>query len=178
MKIWRIAVTAYLLIVAQTGGAQSASSSLVGTVSGFDGSIVGNAPVRARNEAASIDARARSSATGRYEFRDLPAGTYVVSVHTQCCAFNPYVNADVTVGEAEEHELDIELPQGFSLKIEGDDPSQVIADLLGQQTIPDLPVPRAIDGRPDLSGVWLITRDPFPEEPQALPWAAEALWKF
>jgi hypothetical protein len=38
--------------------------------------------------------------------------------------------------------------------------------------VPDLPVPR-LAGRPDLSGLWLVDIDPFPEQPEALPWAEE-----
>ena len=173
MKIWNTALAAYLLVVGQTTVPQSGSASLEGTVSGFDGSVVGDAPVRARNPAAGIDARTRSSPTGRYEFRDLPEGTYVVSVNMPCCVFDPYVNPDVTVGEGQTRELDIELSQGLSLNIEGDDPTQVNSALLERQIVPDLPTPRSADGRPDLSGVWLISRDPFPEAPEPLPWAAE-----
>jgi hypothetical protein len=37
--------------------------------------------------------------------------------------------------------------------------------------IPSRPVPR-VGGKPDLSGVWVEIDDPYPEQAQALPWAA------
>jgi hypothetical protein len=36
-------------------------------------------------------------------------------------------------------------------------------------------MPRNAAGKPDLSGVWVATDDPYPEEPQVLPWAAALL---
>ena len=38
--------------------------------------------------------------------------------------------------------------------------------------VPLRPVPRGTDGKPDLSGVWLETDDPYPQAPEALAWAA------
>ncbi|HSR07366.1 MAG TPA: hypothetical protein VLM42_09460, partial [Bryobacteraceae bacterium] len=40
--------------------------------------------------------------------------------------------------------------------------------------VPSRPVPR-ISGHPDLSGVWVAIDDPYPEEPQVLPWAAAVI---
>ncbi len=174
MNISGIIVTACLLAISQTGTAQPASGALVGTVLGPDGSVVRDAPVGARNEATGTDARTRSTLTGRYEFLDLPAGTYVLSVNFQCCDFDPYVNDSVIVDAGDTYEFDIQLVEGISLGVEGDSPATVNAQLLSRQSIPNLPVPRTADGRPDLSGVWLTTsEDPYPDEPEALPWAAE-----
>jgi hypothetical protein len=39
--------------------------------------------------------------------------------------------------------------------------------------IPDIAAPRLANGKPDLSGVWLTSEDPYPETPKALPWAAK-----
>jgi hypothetical protein len=35
------------------------------------------------------------------------------------------------------------------------------------------PTPRTAEGHPDLSGAWNGNDDPYPEEPEMLPWAAE-----
>ncbi len=173
MKIRGVVVAACLLAISQTGTAQPASGSLVGAVLDPNGSVVRDAPVRARNEATGTDARTRSALTGRYEFRDLPAGTYELSVIFPCCDFDRYVNDSVTVDVGETYEFDIRLVEGISLSVEGDSPATVNAQLLSRQSIPDLPVPRTAGGRPDLSGVWLTSEDPYPDEPEALSWAAE-----
>ena len=169
MKIRVILVTAYVLTTAQSGTSQPASGGVTGTVFHSDGSTVSEAPVRVRNEANGIDARTRSTETGRFEFTDLPAGTYILSVAIPCCEFLPYVNDSVTVTEGQGFQFDIHLAPG-NINVEGDDPAQVNADLLGKQIIPDLPVPRMRDGRPDLSGVWLFVNDPYPEDPKILDW--------
>ena len=171
MKIRESVVAACLLAISQTVTAQPAPGSVIGTVLHPDDSVIADAPVRARNDATGTDARTRSTSTGRYEFQDLPAGTYVLSLHMPCCDFRPYVNDNVVVNVGEAHEFDIHVEGGMS--IEGDDPGTVNAQLLSRQIIPDLPVPRTANGRPDLSGLWLTSRDPYPEEPKALEWAEQ-----
>jgi len=151
--------------------AQGPTGSLVGSVLHPDGSLIADAPVWIRNEAMAVDARTRSSAAGRFEFPDLPGGTYVVSVQMPCCDFIPYKSEDVVVTAGVEGEFDIHLVLG-ELSIEGDDPATVNQEILSRQNIPDLPAPRTVGGRPDLSGVWLIrVFDPYPQAPKALPWA-------
>jgi hypothetical protein len=53
----------------------------------------------------------------------------------------------------------------------GDDPGRNAEMIRQRQTVPLQPVPRLADGRTDLSGVWLINPDLYPERPDALPWA-------
>lgn len=172
MKIRVSVVAAYVLAVLQLASAQTTTGSLTGSVLHPEGSVIAEAPVRVRNETMGVDARTRSSSAGRYEFRDLPAGTYLLSVHMPCCDFDPYVNDEVEVTVGELRDLDIHLELG-ELSIEGDDPAAVNADLLRRQVVPDAPTPRTVDGTPDLSGVWLTSFDPYPERAKALPWAED-----
>ncbi len=172
MKITGILVVTCLLAISQTSIAQSTSGSLAGTIFHSDGSTIADAPIRARNEATSTDARTRSSPTGRFEFTDLPAGTYRLTVNMSCCEFLPYSDDAVTVAEGQANQFDIQMAPG-NIFVEGDDPAAVNADLLSRQVIPDLPVSRMADGHPDLSGVWLTKDDPYPEDPQVLEWAGE-----
>jgi Carboxypeptidase regulatory-like domain len=172
MKIWSVLVPALLLAVAQSAAAQS-SGSLRGTVLESSGATIPDAPIRARNAATGTDARTRSADDGSYEFTDLPAGTYLVTLNMPCCRYWPYVNDAVTV-EAGRNELDIELADG-SLSVEGDDIAIVNEEILSRQVVPDLPVPRMADGRPDLSGVWLPQEDPYPEDPKLLEWAGKVM---
>jgi hypothetical protein len=168
---WKIVFSVCVLLIAQTTHAQSNSGSLSGRVVGPDGAAVADAPIRAVNAATGTDARTYSSASGRYVLQNLPPGKYVVSIAMPCCAFAPYKNEDVAVTVGQALELNLELKEGESLNVLGDDPETIAAELRRRQTIPNLPVPRTSSGRPDLSGVWLVGSDPFPEQPEALPWA-------
>ncbi len=157
----------------QYANAQLASSSISGSVLYSDGSVVADAPVRARSAATGTDARTRSSEDGRYDLPGLPAGTYTVSVVMPCCAFTPYSQDDVSLTADEVLQLDIRLVEGSSLNTLGDDPATMIGEVRRRQVITEVAVPRMADGRPDLTGVWLRNDDPYPEQPQALQWAAD-----
>lgn len=172
MRIERTAMLASLLLVGNLIATGTAMAGLEGRVFHFDGSTIADAGVRVRNDAADIDERARSSADGRFEFPDLPPGRYVVSVNMNCCLFLPYVNDSVEVGSDGDTQFDIRLV-AFNVNVEGDDPATVNADLLARQVVEDRPIPRMADGTPDLSGVWLLSNDPFPETPPAQEWAQE-----
>jgi hypothetical protein len=74
---------------------------------------------------------------------------------------------------AEGLEFDVHMVQGDSLNTLGDDPATVADFVRSRQQIPDLDVPRRPDGRPDLSGVYLVGHDPFPTSPNPTEWAAE-----
>lgn len=171
MKTCIAAVTASLLIMVQGATAQPAPGSLVGRVLHPEGYGVRNAPIRARNEATGTDARTRSSESGAYSFEDLPPGNYTVSIVMPCCEYDPYVNDSVVVNAGETRVFDIEL--AAELNIEGDDPARLNAEFRDRQVIPDKPVPRTAQGHPDLTGVWLTSEDPYPEQARALPWAEE-----
>jgi len=168
----RTSMLAGPILIFVLSGAVADAATLTSNVLHFDGSTIADAPVRARNATAGIDVRMMTTAEGRYEFADLPAGTYLVTVNMECCLFYPYVNDSVEVPPSGTSELDIQLA-AFNVNVEGDDPATVNADLARRQVIPDLPVPRMADGKPDLSGVWLFSTDPYPETPPALDWAQE-----
>jgi hypothetical protein len=167
----RIVVVVCALLTAQITAAQPSSSSLSGLVTGPDGAPFANVPIRAVNEATGTDARTFSSASGHYEIRGLPAGTYVVSIAPPCCSLVPYSNDGVIIAAGAARDLDIQIEE--TLIALGDDPGTIAAHMRDRQVIPDLPVPQTAAGKPDLSGVWLLFTDPFPEPPEALPWAEE-----
>lgn len=163
----------FTLAIAPTVSGQSGSSALSGVVVDYAGAPVANAPVRARNDAAGVDERTRSNEDGSYAFADLVPGTYTVSVTMSCCAYLPFRRDDIMLETGATLRLDIDLEEGVSLNTLGDDPETMISEIRDRQVIPDEPVPRMTDGRPDLTGVWLRSEDPYPEPPNALPWAAE-----
>lgn len=116
--------------------------------------------------------RTRSEEDGRYEFPDVPSGTYLLTVNITCCLYNPYVNDAVEVRDGTAAELDIRLTE-FNIAVEGDEALAVNSELMSRRKVPDLPVPRMPGGQPDLSGVWLPSDDPYPDDPQLLEWAGE-----
>ncbi len=154
---------------AQSTIAQPSSSTLSGVVTGPTGAPFADVPIRAVNEATGTDARTFSSESGRYEIQGLPAGTYAVSIRPPCCSFVPYSNDNVVLAAGAEHDLNVQIEE--TLIALGDDPGIIAAEMRNRRVIPDLPVPRTLEGHPDLSGVWLIGSDPFPEQTEALPWA-------
>jgi hypothetical protein len=162
MRDWKTVISVCLLLTAQTAAAQTNSGSLFGIVVGPDGAPVVNVPIRAVNAATSTDARTYTSASGRYELPKLPGGKYVVSVAMPCCAFASYRNDGIALETGQALELTIQLQEGVSLNVLGEDPATIAAELRSRQVIPDLPVPRTA-GKPDLSGVTPSKhRSPFP----------------
>ena len=169
----RLSVTICLLSITQPGITQSDSGSLTGTITGPYGAAVSGAAVRARDAANGVDERTRSTATGNFELNDLPGGTYVLSVGTPCCAYRRHTSEPIALRAGDVHRVDINLREGVSLNTLGDDPGTIAAEILDRQVVPNLPVPRTTDGRPDLTGVWLRSDDPYPNVAEPLSWAAD-----
>jgi hypothetical protein len=164
------------------------SNSITGVVSDPLGVAVANAPIQAANKRTGATVQTSSSISGRFALSNLEPGTYEVSLTMPCCAFKPFVKDDVNVeGAAQSVELDIRLQQDGDFATTGlaDDPGILAAAV--RKRIPSAgvrPTPKTSDGRPDLSGVWLVSDDPYPQQPLPLPHAAalakqrdDGLWK-
>jgi hypothetical protein len=89
-------------------------------------------------------------------------------------AYVPFLNPNVELGSAQNLRLDIALASG-NLGTVGDDPFTYLTAIRAKAASLTGPVPRAGDGRPDLSGIWNGNDDLFPESPALLPWAAAVL---
>src|SRR3974390_3470116 len=87
-----------------------------------------------------------------------------------CCAYNRF-SKEVTVAAGARVQLDVALTETINGTTLGDDPGRVAAAMRDRAKVPSKPAPR-VGGRPDLSGVWLDTGDPYPEAAELLPWAA------
>jgi len=148
-------------------------AALIGRVLAPDGAAISNAPVRLRDESAGLDLQARSAEDGRYEFPDVPPGTYRVTINMPCCLYNPYANDAVEVGGAAA-ELDIRMTF-YNIPIEGDEQITLNSELRNQRATLDLPVPRMPGGQPDFSGIWLPSDDPYPDEAHLQDWATDVM---
>ncbi|HXP87901.1 MAG TPA: carboxypeptidase-like regulatory domain-containing protein [Bryobacteraceae bacterium] len=149
---------------------QTGRSSLTGVISDPHG-VVAEAPIQMKNKATGALTRTASKSDGSYAFSNLPAGTYELTIVMPCCAYNRF-SKDVTVDASQSAQLDIRLSETINGTTLGDDPGRTAAMMRKRAKVPNKPVPRAAGGKPDLSGVWLDNRDPYPEQAELLPWAA------
>lgn len=149
--------------------AQSGRSSLAGTVSDSNGATVSDAPIQLRNKTTGALARTTSKSGGRYTLADLPPGVYELTLVMPCCAYGS-IQQDVTLEAGQSSKLDILLKETINGNTLGDDPGRAATAMRKRANVPSRPAPR-LGGKPDLSGVWVVTDDPYPETPETLPWA-------
>lgn len=151
--------------------AQTAPVSLQGRVTYPDGSPVPNAPIQVKHKPDGAFVRTRSDARGLYKFAGLASGKWELSLQMPCCAYSD-VDKEVDIAAGKGQQLDISLVETINGSTLGDDPGRTADAMRKRQHVPAGPAPRTATGVPDLSGVWLLTDDPYPEEPQLLPAAA------
>ena len=151
--------------------AQNGPSALTGVVSEPNSGAVSEAPIQLTNKATGAVARTRSQPDGRYSFSGIAPGAYELSLTMPCCAFNTFAK-DVLLAAGKTVQLDIRLEETVNGSTLGDDPGRLARTMRNRAKVPSQPPPRNSAGKPDLSGVWIATDDPYPEDPDALPWAA------
>src|SRR5262249_50866394 len=114
-----------------------------------------------------------SAKNGRFDFKQLPAGTYELLVPAVGFTLDKFERKNIAIGRGQTSQQDIKMEWGANLGTPGDDPSIFMraqyANTCGAAN-------RAVDGRPDPSGVWNGNDDPNPVDPPMLPWA-EAITK-
>ncbi len=171
MKIYTVMPFYLLLAVGMSQACAQETGSISGTVYGPYEDQVRYAAIQATNVKTGKKIRSQSTRDGAYEISDLARGSYTLKINMPCCAYQPYESEEIEVFGAARFEIQLE--EGTSFNTVGDDPGVIAAIIKDRQTIPDEPMPRLLDGTPDLSGVWLVGEDPFPQEANALPWAKE-----
>ena len=152
-----------------------AQTTLTGTVTGFDGETMVNVPVQVEYLETSRSLYTNTDNQGGFTFTELAPGVYTLSIAMPCCAYEGFTEEEIEVAAGSTRTFNVTLKEGFSLSTLGDDPATIANIVRDRQVIPDLPVPRLGNAKPDLSGVWLVNSDPFPQKPQALPWAEKVL---
>ena len=146
--------------------ASAQTSAITGSVLDRFGVIVARAPVEARHTTTGVVHRTFASDQAAYELRQLPAGTYDVSV--TLIGFRPFRRENVALAAGQALRLDIRMEDGETLNTPG--------EFYFRRAVGNPPAgaaPRAPNGRPDFSGVWLPSANTSPEPPPILP-AAEA----
>lgn len=153
--------------------AQDTSAVIRGTIYGPQGETVPYMWVQATEANAEEKKRDESTTEGHYEIAGLSAGRYTLKINTPCCAYVSFDSEEIEIESGEVREFEIRLDEGDSFNTVGDDPGVIASYLRSEAVIPDEPPPVMPDGKPDLSGIWLIGNDPFPEKRVAHPWAEE-----
>jgi len=171
----RIVTFGLMACVPFTASSQGGYGVISGTVFGPSGETVPDLPIQATHAASGEYERTRSAANGEYMLTTLAAGSYTVTISILCCTYESYKNEEIVVAAGETTSLEIQLEgMGNDYFVTfGDYSDPLAAAIRKKQEIPDLPVPRLPDGKPDLSGMWLVGKDPYPQSADAHPWAAE-----
>lgn len=146
--------------------AQSGSGAISGNVFDPFGHALAGAPVQAKNAATGAVVKASSAASGSYTLKDLPAGSYNISVNIP--GLKGYDRAGVVVAEAKTTALDIHIEETSQLSTLGEDTLAITADAKKHHP-PSGPAPRMADGKPDLSGIWWQPGTTDPGRPEFLP---------
>ncbi len=154
--------------------AQSGPSSLSGVISDPNGAVVADAPIQVKNKITGAVARTSSKSDGSFTLAGLAAGTYEFSIVMPCCAYQE-TQRELVLETGQTAQLNIKLSETVNGTTLGDDPGRLAAIMRKRAKVPSQPVPRSAGGKPDLSGVWVAVDDPYPEEPQPLPWAAAVI---
>ena len=168
---------AAVFLVCLTTSACADPASVFGTVSGADGVTLEHAPLQVVNSSTGERTRTYTAKGGHYEIAGLEPGDYTISVNWQCCAYEDLEDEPITLESGQALQFDVVLAEEDNLIALSDDPGWINAEVRNRRVLPDAPVPRQGD-RPDLSGVWLMEDDPFPEDPKPLPWAEKFAEEF
>src|SRR5437762_8986738 len=106
----QLTLTVLLLAVAVSALAQHFTGSIRGTVHDTSGAIIVGAKVTLKGEGTGISKTMDTNAAGVYAFRELPVGTYEISVEQ--AGFKGAVDKNIILNVADERAVDFSLETG------------------------------------------------------------------
>ena len=151
---------------------QTEAGSIAGSVFDPAHAPAAGVSVEARNTETGTDYKAVSSAKGEYTFAQLPPGTYDLFVID--AKYRPFVRRGIAIRGGQAAALEIQLASSAGmLATLGEMPA--LFELFSKKPPPPAgPAPRTPDGKPDFSGVWLVSPTSVggrAQQPDLLPWA-------
>lgn len=156
----------FMALVSTPAFAQTAT--VAGSITDRYGVAVPRAPVEAKDSATQAVYSTLADDQGRYSLKELPPGTYAVSI--DWIAFRKFQRENVVLGSGQSLRLDIRLEDGETLNT----PGELYFRHAAEPALKGRP-PRGPGGKPDFSGVWLPSTDPRPQQPDILPAAAAVM---
>src|SRR5882672_9167525 len=104
-----------ILALACSGFAQVQNGQLAGTVTDPSGAAIANAKVTVTNPATGVNLSATTNSTGNYTVREVPVGTYKVTVEAP--GFKTVSNTDVTINAGTIAHVDSKMTMGQAREI-------------------------------------------------------------
>ena len=154
-------------------GPALSQTAVTGAITDPEGGAFPGAFVTLKNTQTAAVSNVVSAAGGKYSIDPVAPGVYELSVNMP--GMKSYKRDGISVQQGQTLRIDVRLEDGPSLRTLGEDPAAIAAVFINRPPPPTGPAPRTLDGKPDLSGVWLGGPVQLPEL-DMLPWA-EALTK-
>jgi hypothetical protein len=145
----------------------------MGRVSDPEGAAFSGAFVQLKNESTNVLLNAVSGKDGLYQFGEVAAGKYELTVNVP--GMDTFRRPGTVVKPGERLRLDAKVEDGPALRTLGEDPVAIAALYINRPPPPEGAAPRTADGKPDLSGSWLLPPSSL-DKAEMLP-AAAALQK-